>query len=203
MFTLNKIIIILFFITLSCYPQKEIEKKDFCNEINVVVKLKNWKNDKAKKVYAESGQWDEYDENGSTNPIPESIDIILDIDLKAYIMKHASLFGDLKIDDFAVSGEVVLKMGESEDCINVLNPKVFQPINLGVKKEILYSDFFLKNKYKTVTIKIPFKLRQELESIQKENSELKLVQIIVNVSLVSKSNSECKIEYNKAICKYL
>jgi len=171
---------------------------NLCSDISISTRLKNWRVMEGKKKYVESGKWDEYDENGALKRIPALLDVVLDIDLKSYYMKHSSIMGDVVIDDFTVSIDVSLKMGESTDCINILNPKI---VNSGtlMSKKVTYSDFFPAKKYRSVQIITPFQIKQALEKI--ESDELMLSQIIVIVTIKSlKTGKECTIEYSKPIC---
>ena len=173
--------------------------KQLCDDVLITTKLKNWCTIKGEKKYVESGKWDEYDENGSLNPIPNNLDIILDLNLKSYYMKHSFVIGDLKVEDFIISAEVLLKMGESTDCYNIVNPKT---INTGIlldSKRINYFDFFSQKKYKSIQIKIPYNIRDVLNTIKED--DLMLEQIIVIIKLKTLNGEEkCIIEFCKTIC---
>lgn len=190
--------IILMLCTNYSYSFAQV-KHSICNDVIISTKLKNWTVINDKKKYIDSGKWDDNDDNGSIKPMPDTVDVILDMELKAYYLKHAFLINDVKSDDFLFSVEVKLKMGESKDCINVLNPST---LNLGTllnSQNIEYSSFFHEKKYHNKQIKIPFAIKKAYDIVK--GSNLILNQIIFIIKLKSKSTGqECLIEYIKPIC---
>ena len=173
--------------------------KQLCEDVLITTKLKNWRTIKGVKKYVESGKWDEYDENGSLNPIPNNLDVILDLNLKSYYLKHSFEIGDLKVEDFIVSTEVKLIMGESSDCYNIVNPTTINAGTLLDSKRINYFDFFMQKNYKSIRLKIPFKIKDVLNTIK--DDELMLEKIIIIIKLKTLDGEEkCIIEFCKTIC---
>lgn len=184
------------------FNHSKVEKYHYpCNGLNVITEIKNWKICNGKKFYVKSGKWDEYDENGSLNPIPDSLDVILSIDILSYYLKHSFKKGDEQISDFNISVEVKLKMSESTDCINVINPKISKEYTLINKLLVKYDDFFIKGIYKTYKLKKSLKIRELLKQTI-NNEKLMLAQIIVVTKIYPLNKEEnCLIEYILPICQ--
>ncbi len=177
------------------------ERSNLCNCLNIVTELKNWKSSKGKKIYVKSGKWDEYDENGSINPMPDSLDVILNIDILSYYLKHSFKIDDERIDDFELSIEVQLKTGTSTNCTNVVNPKTSDRHILIKKHLVKYEDFFIKGKYKPYKIKTCFKIKEILRRIVNDDKAM-LAQIIITTKINAVHEQDnCSIEYILATCQ--
>lgn len=171
-----------------------------CNEVMVSTKLMNWRNVKGVKKYVESGKWDTYDENGSVNPMPDRIDILVDVDLAAYYLKHAFSQNEIKTEDFNLKISAKLKLGESTDCINVLNPVIIDVPEVLFSQKIDYNSFFKHSKYQPRKLKAEFELGAALQSLN--TSDKMLNQIIIIVTLTyTKSLKECVVEYIRPVLR--
>ena len=160
-----------------------------CNGLNVVTELKNWKINKGKKIYVNSGKWDEYDENGSANPIPDSLDVILNIDILSYYLKHNFNKGDERIEDFDLSVEIKFKAGLTTNCTNVVNPTISDGYSVINSIRVNYDDFFQKGVYKACRIKRSIKIKELLKQAMSDK-KLMLSQSIITSRIKSISNQD-------------
>lgn len=173
---------------------------NWCNEVMVTTKLMNWRNIKGVKRYVESGKWDSYDDNGPENPIPDKVDVYVDLNLIAYYLKHASLPNEIKTDDFEVRVTAKLKFGESTDCVNVLNPTILDVTDFSPSKKVDYGSFFKQSKYQLQQFKSTIELGKVLKNVNVPDKMLN--QIIINVIIKSaKKGKECVIEYIKPVLR--
>jgi hypothetical protein len=171
---------------------------EYSHDIIVSVKLMGMQNHDGDKKYSEIGRIDEYDENGSANPIPDTIDVRLNIDLNSYYQKHDFLKGDNVVKDFYINVSVKLVFSESNDCINMLNPQVIEFENIITNERINYTDFFKKEKYVSVTKTAPLLIKKLVEF--NKNKKLFLSQFKIITRVKSVNGTEDIIEYNKPIC---
>jgi hypothetical protein len=191
---------LLILIVLFASKTAVMAQDNWCNEVMVTTKLMNWRNIKGVKKYVESGKWDSYDDNGAENPIPDKVDVYVDLNLTAYYLKHAFLPNEIKADDFEVKVIAKLKLGESTDCINVLNPTVIDVTDFVASKNVDYSSFFKQSKYQMQQIKTTLDLNRILKNVNVSGKMLN--QIIINVIIKSaKKSKECVIEYMKPVLR--
>lgn len=199
---LKKIRNCLFYIiiTILLSGNKVSENSYPCKGISIVTELKNWRIYKGKKIYVNSGKWDEYDENGSKNPIPDSLDVILNIDILSYYLKHYFVKGDERIEDFELTVEIKFKAGLTSNCINVVNPRISEGYNVINNIRINYDNFFYKDVYKSYRIKRSIKIKDLLKQAMIDK-KLMLSQIIIISKIKSiYSQDDCLVEYTLPIC---
>jgi hypothetical protein len=194
----NYIITFILFTGLTSFQCMHTTTNEYSHDIIVSVKLMGMQNHDGDKKYSEIGRIDEYDENGSANPIPDTIDVRLNIDLNSYYQKHDFLKGDNVVKDFYINVSVKLVFSESNDCINMLNPQVIEFENIITNERINYTDFFKKEKYVSVTKTAPLLIKKLVEF--NKNKKLFLSQFKIITRVKSVNGTEDIIEYNKPIC---